>query len=78
MSVFRVALAAIGLVSGLMLASFLMAAQAEELLPQAQMNRAFYEKKAATGASASFQRRPVRKPATVVSYAQMNRRHYPR
>jgi hypothetical protein len=77
MSMFQVSAAAVALCTGLLLASFIMAAQADEPTPSAQMNRALYLKKSAPAPVAQMQRRPARKPATLpVASAQMNRSLY--
>ncbi len=77
MSMFQVSAAAVALTTGLLLASFILAAQADEAAPSAQMNRSLYIKKAAPEPVAQMQRRPVRKPAALPAVsAQMNRSLY--
>jgi hypothetical protein len=76
MSVSQIATAAVALCSGLLLASFIMAEQADAPLPSAQMNRGNY-KKASPAPVVQMRHRPVTKRVALpVVSAQMNRSLY--
>ena len=73
MSAYKIASMSIALCSGLLLASFLMAAESTAPMPHAQMNRASYHSPRPPVAVAQMNRAGDRKIAPV---AQMNRALY--
>lgn len=73
MSAYKIASMSIALCSGLLLASFLMAAESTEYVPHAQMNRASYHGPRPPVPVAQMNRAGDRKIAPV---AQMNRALY--
>lgn len=74
MSAYKIASISIALCSGLLLASFLMAAESTAPAPHAQMNRASYEAHGGPVAVAQMNRAGYRRK--IIHVAQMNRALY--